>query len=484
MKPIPYQSLPQRLGDEFMNSRLLVLCLSLTLCLGSGCSKQSDYPNRPITLICPWAAGGGTDRVSRQMAVHLEQELGVPVSVVNATGGKGVTGHSRGLGARPDGYTLTMMTLELNTMHWSGLTDLTYENCVPLVSLNEDYAALFVRNDASWQTVPELEQDIRSKPGELNASGTALGGAWHLAIAGWLLDSELEATDINWISETGAGPSLQQLMSGGIDVVCCSLPEARTLLEAGEVRALGVMAPGRVTGFEEVPTFNEQGSDWTLGGWRGLGCPEGTPKSITELLTKTAQRIVTGETSVTIASNDEHGNRSDRTQTFPEFMNEQGFDNTWRKPADFVDFMRETDQKFGTLLQSPSMKSVNEERFNPLMFPYFLMGLVGVTGIGITFGHWLKGARQTKPLAEPGLSISSRGVTQFATIVACVVLYCLIAEQVGFVLTGLAIMFAMLWRLGTRPSIAALISLVLIPIVYQLFAGFLRVPLPQGWLGW
>ena len=95
-------------------------CLSL-----SGCRHAESYPSRPITLVCPWAAGGGTDRVSREMAMLLERELGEPVSVINATGGKGVSGHNRGLSARPDGYTLTMITFELNTMHCAGLTELT-----------------------------------------------------------------------------------------------------------------------------------------------------------------------------------------------------------------------------------------------------------------------------------------------------------------------------------------------------------------------
>ena len=68
-----------------------------TLLIACGCSQSDQYPSRPVTLVCPWAAGGGTDRVSRQMAMLLERELGQPVSVINATGGKGVTGHSRGL---------------------------------------------------------------------------------------------------------------------------------------------------------------------------------------------------------------------------------------------------------------------------------------------------------------------------------------------------------------------------------------------------
>ena len=129
-----------------------------------GCVGQERFPSRPITLICPWAAGGGTDRDSRMTAVYLETEPGVPVNVINATGGRGVTGHSHGLHAQPDGYTILMATVELNTMHWSGLTELTHADATPLMSINEDSASLIVRADAPWQTLGELEAEIRGKP--------------------------------------------------------------------------------------------------------------------------------------------------------------------------------------------------------------------------------------------------------------------------------------------------------------------------------
>ena len=85
---------------------------------------------------------------------------------------------------------MTMITLELNTMHWTGLTELTFKDCVPLVSLNEDYAALLVRNDATWQSLDQLESEVRNTPKHFTASGTAVGGAWHLALAGWLIAAE------------------------------------------------------------------------------------------------------------------------------------------------------------------------------------------------------------------------------------------------------------------------------------------------------
>ena len=86
---------------------------------------ESDYPKRPIELICPWSAGGGTDTTARLVAAVLERELGQPVNVVNRTGGSGVVGHTAIANAKPDGYTLGVVTVEIATMHWQGLTDLT-----------------------------------------------------------------------------------------------------------------------------------------------------------------------------------------------------------------------------------------------------------------------------------------------------------------------------------------------------------------------
>ncbi len=124
--------------------------------------------------------------MSRQMAMQLERRLGVPVNVINATGGSGVTGLTRGARSRPDGYTLMMMTVELSMLHWRGLTDITYEDFAPLSLLNRDAAAVFVRGDAPWQSLAALETAVREAGTPLKASGTAQGGIWHAAVAGWL----------------------------------------------------------------------------------------------------------------------------------------------------------------------------------------------------------------------------------------------------------------------------------------------------------
>ena len=97
---------------------------------------QAAFPERPITLIVPWAAGGGTDAVARQIANIMERDLKQPVNVVNRTGGSGVVGHQAIATAAPDGYTFGLITLEITLMHWAGLTDLTFEKFAPLGLVN------------------------------------------------------------------------------------------------------------------------------------------------------------------------------------------------------------------------------------------------------------------------------------------------------------------------------------------------------------
>ncbi len=409
----------------------------------------------------------------------------MPVNVINATGGKGVTGHSRGLDARPDGYTLQMATLELNMMHWTGLTDLTYKDCIPLMSLNEDYAALFVRTDAPWQTLGELEQAIRDAPGTLRSSGTSSGGAWHLALAGWLMEADFDVDDVVWISSTGANPSLQELISGGIDMVCCSLPEAETLYKAGQVRAIGVMSPQPVPGYEDVPTFVSQGREWSLGGWRALTLPLGTPPPIVETLQTAVRKIVQGET--TIANNTNGTEAGQQKQTFPEFMDAAGFDRTFREGDELQAFFAETDEKFGELLTTDAMKSVNTERYNSMAWPTVLLVLVGLTLAAIVVAHFVGSGKEGVQAVRidesdeaAAASVTGRGVLNFVLIVGGVILYCAIVEQAGFLVAAGGLLFLLLMCLGTRVWVGALITVICVPIVWQLFAGLLRVPLPRG----
>src|SRR5436309_10183684 len=114
------------------------------------------YPDRPITLIVPWAAGGGTDATARIIGTLLEKEIGQPVNVVNRVGGSGVVGHSAIAQAAPDGYTIGIITVEIGMMHWQGLTDLTGASYTPIAVVNADPAGVQVAADAPYKTVNDL----------------------------------------------------------------------------------------------------------------------------------------------------------------------------------------------------------------------------------------------------------------------------------------------------------------------------------------
>src|SRR5689334_2335438 len=111
------------------------------------------WPERPITLIVPWGAGGGTDATARIIGSLMEKELGQPVNVVNRTGGSGVVGHQAIASAPPDGYTIGMATVEISMMHWQGLTELNGASYTPIGLVNADPAGIEVRADSPYKTV-------------------------------------------------------------------------------------------------------------------------------------------------------------------------------------------------------------------------------------------------------------------------------------------------------------------------------------------
>ena len=159
---------------------LPVVCLAAGL-VAAGCGSDAPYPSRPITMVVPWGAGGGTDSVARVIAAQLEQELGQPVNVVNRTGGSGVVGHQAIATAAPDGYTVGMLTVEIAMMHHQGLTDLAPASFTPLGLMNFDATGLQVRADSPYQSLADLLDAIRAAaPGTFKASGTAQGGIWHV----------------------------------------------------------------------------------------------------------------------------------------------------------------------------------------------------------------------------------------------------------------------------------------------------------------
>ena len=189
----------------------LVAFLTLAFAI-PGAQAQAKFPSRPMTIICPYGAGGGTDAVARIIASLMEQDLGQPVNVVNRTGGGGAVGNTAGATADPDGYTMTMVAPDLVMNHWLGLVKVNYRDIRGVALMNFDPSAINVRADAPWKTVFELQEYVKANPGKLKASGTGKGGVWDLARAGWLMKAGIPVDAIVWVPSTGAAAALQELM--------------------------------------------------------------------------------------------------------------------------------------------------------------------------------------------------------------------------------------------------------------------------------
>ncbi len=247
--------------------RTLFKALTTLIASLAASAALAAYPERPITLIVPWGAGGGTDAVARILATLMEKDLGQPINVVNRTGGSGVVGHQAISAAPPDGYTIGIITVEIGMMHHQGLTDLKGSSYTPIALVNADPAGIQVRADAPYKNVGDLVAAIKANPGKFKASGTGQGGIWHLAIAGFLRDQKVDPAALPWVPSNGAAPGLNDLVAGGVEVVPCSLPEARALIEAGKVKSLAVMDPQPASLFPKVPTLKaETGSALDDGG--------------------------------------------------------------------------------------------------------------------------------------------------------------------------------------------------------------------------
>ncbi len=251
----------------------------------------AQYPNRPVTILVPWGAGGGTDYHARTIAALLEKELKQPFTVVNRTGGSGVVGHSAIAEAAPDGYTIGTVTVEINMMHWTGLTKLTHADYTPIGLLNFVPAGVEVAGDSKYKTLKDLLDDAKANPNKLKASGTGQGGIWHLALAGMLMKAGMKPDQIGWVPSDGAASGLKELVAGSIQVSTVAPAEASTLIKSGKVRLLAAMTPQRIPAFADAPTLKEQGLDWELQSFLSLMGPKGMPKEAVATLEAAMKKI-------------------------------------------------------------------------------------------------------------------------------------------------------------------------------------------------
>ena len=297
-------------------------------------AAHAQYPQRPIQLIVPWGAGGGTDATARIIAALMEKELKQPINVVNRTGGSGVVGHDAIAKAPPDGYTIGLITVEITMMHHVGLTALKYSDYTPIGLVNADPAGIHVRIDSPYKNTKDLIAAIKANPGKMKASGTGQGGIWHLAIAGLLKDQGVDPGALPWVPSNGAAPGLQDMVAGGVDVVPCSIPEARAMIDSGKVRALSIMDANPPALYPNVPTLQKElGSNWSMAAWRVIAAPRGISAEVQKTLGGTLKKVYD-------------------SKEYKDFMASRGFGVVWADAEGTAKFMAKADTDLGATLKA------------------------------------------------------------------------------------------------------------------------------------
>jgi tripartite-type tricarboxylate transporter receptor subunit TctC len=242
---------------------------------------EGVFPQRGLTLICPYSPGGGTDLFCRGLARTLEPLLGQSVTVTNQTGGGGAVGFSAGLMARADGYTLTAVTFELVSLPPQGLVPFTHEDFDLLLRVNMDPSAVTVRADFPANTLAEFIAVARARGGKLSVGTSGPASPWHLAAVRL---GETAGFETRLVPFGGAAPAVTALVGGHVDAVTVGPGEVQSQVKSGQLKMLAIMSEARLADWPAVPTCREAGMDVVFGTWRGIALPRRVPAAVREKL--------------------------------------------------------------------------------------------------------------------------------------------------------------------------------------------------------
>ena len=239
------------------------------------------YPDKPISVIVPWAAGGGSDRSTRLIADALSKRIGVNVVVVNKPGAGGAIGTRAIADAKPDGYTFGLVGSGLVARQYTNPTANKMTDVVPLAFFGPDPGALSARADTGFKNVADFVKAAKAAPSSIKNGNDQPGGSSFVNIA--VLEKELGVKTTR-VPYSGYAPTVAALLAGEVQTATVPIPDAIEQHKAGKIRILGVMGDERHFLAEDVPTFKEQGFDIVIGSWRALVAPKGIPEDRMKLL--------------------------------------------------------------------------------------------------------------------------------------------------------------------------------------------------------
>ncbi len=272
--------------------------LTLTaLVLACGSAQAQPYPNKPITLVVPFAAGGPTDVVARMMAIPMGKSLGQSVVVENVNGAGGTVGATKVARAAPNGYTIFLHHMGMSTspalykkLSFDPLTDFEYIGQVLDVPMT-----LIARKDIPANNLQELIAYIKANESKVSLADAGLGAVSNLC--GLMFKSAI-GININTIPYKGTGPAMNDLLGGQVDILCDQTTQTVPMIKDGRVKVFGATTLKRLAALPNVPTLDEQGlKGFEVKVWHGMYAPKGTPAPVLAQI-NTAMRAAMAEPTI------------------------------------------------------------------------------------------------------------------------------------------------------------------------------------------
>ena len=251
---------------------------------GAPASAQ-QYPDRPIKLIVPWAAGGDTDNIFRPFAPLLQKHIGQPIVIANVGGASGTVGAREAKGSAADGYTLYAVHDYIHLTYYAGIADVKYSDFEPVCLLAATPSVLTSSPKTPWKTFQEFVADAKARPGQISV-GATLGSTSHIFPA---TVEKAAGIKLKFVSYEGLAPRMNAILGGHIDLTDSNLTQ-KGKVDAGQLKFLAIASEKRHPDMPDVPTLKELGHNIVYEVVRGILVPKGTPEPVRAKLGEACQK--------------------------------------------------------------------------------------------------------------------------------------------------------------------------------------------------
>ncbi len=299
--------------------RAIFLILALSVAAAVTSEVLAAYPERPVKLIVPWAAGGDTDAVKRPFANLLQKYLGQTVVVANITGASGTVGAREAKNSPPDGYVIYSTHDYIHSTYYTGVSDVNYTDFEPVCLATATPSILTASPKTKWSSWQELLADAKARPGQIIV-GATLGSTSHFFPA--LIEREAKIK-LKYVSYEGLAPRMNAILGGHVDLTDSNLTQ-KAKVDAGQLKFLAIATEQRDPAIPDVPTLRELGVNVVYAIHRGIVAPKGTPEAVLSKLEDGCAKVT-------------------KDPAFAEAMKKQGTDVRYLDRKGYAEFLKKND---------------------------------------------------------------------------------------------------------------------------------------------